>query len=559
MRLAALRMPSADKLFWPLLGALWMGLATWLAVRAPMGPWLNEIFGYTFWANADPEGCYVMAGTMFWTEAKAVFIGHPGLPLQGSLGLLAAMAHAFHRLSGGDLAYYEYCAVHLRTLFILGHILTALIHLASMGAIARLAASFGNRQTGRLAALIYGTSFPVLFYLNRIAPEPWMILGVAMAMESTLRSREARLEGNLRNYLTQAAIAGLWCAFALLSKVHLTFALPLWLLAYLVWPAQGSMRPTHRLSWMSCLPFLLGLGSLIAIASLKMDWGWFFASWKEEVSTQPGGELLHRGILPLIWDRLGHFLDAWLGPLAGNSIYAEWIAHCFVLTLTSVGWGLLALSGIRGGWKENRQAFMMIVGYAMLMMPIAVYRASFHYQFVTFMAMAILAAVALRQLSERLQVTQTSASKRSPALTWMALMLAACQFPALGANIVGWQTDRERYLEMVSAYIDAWERVEVGTRMLVLYSSNSDSRLWNPGDITGAYSNFIDWDLPVPRAYLNRLVSSEIGIGQLLSRKELEHFNVSVIYDVRTPPGMIRQLDDPDLPLRRPPIPSPGP
>ena len=380
---------------------------------APCGPWKNHVAGVTMWQNEDPGGFYVVSSLFYvGIDRYPAFVGHPGLPLQLMIGLLARAMYFVHCLTGKHVPFLTYCAHHLRALFIMAGLLIAALHVVSFHALYAAAKRILNDAgTAFLAVLAYATLFPTLYFATRVSVEPLLVTFVLWTFLCLWKMRERLDERATGNACWWAALAALAATAALFTKFHLSAPLiPLALLQILV--QRGSRAATAdrlRCRVPRLLPatsFVASTAIAILLFSLKFDWRSFFNIWFQWT---PGGKRF-----TATENLAGDYASN--APAMAKTTWAYFLKHCTSYTtffgptpqsLFTIAEGLfviLAVAGLVWFWRsrpEKRSMLFWPMLFGLSIAPVLAYRGLWHYFFLHLAFGSIFAAFCIRQLLAR--------------------------------------------------------------------------------------------------------------------------------------------------------------
>lgn len=483
---------AARRRWW--LGALIViacGVSAWLSIRAPCGKfhYLN-LAGVTAEGYQDPDAYYLIAGVSFFREPRTVWpSGHPGLTLQAVVGLAAEICHAFQgpEPPGG---YYEFVLRHWIQILVFARILMALVTVGTVVLVYWLARRCVRREPWALvAAALYATSYPVLLYLNRLTPEPVVML-YSLASLGCLWEAAATAERS-RRCLVFAACAGAAAAGACFEKFYNGFLL-LPILAAVVameWRTffgAGRKAPGIRVLGVALLGFLaaaLLFMQKMDVPGLIAFWGSDWVNWVDAPSAEemdllpritPGGSV--RWGLSLVADLTTRF------SLVSTNKHLVKGGVFLLCELPFVVLGCLGILAWRQGDAPTRRRLAACLLFGATAPVLAILRGAytgtpyvFHYFYPLLAASAIWAAAGLESLLAHGGAPDARPTTRRPAiLAGLIILLVHDSAIALYANM-------ERgliasYDNSARAYVTALRELPAGKRIAVNLKKRKNSR-----------------------------------------------------------------------------------
>lgn len=252
---------------------------------APCGIWTNRALGQPFWLENDPGGWYLESAHELAPGVAPLFPGHPGTPLQLALWGVQHLGHALFAAPGSDPA--TWVAQHLAAVGTACKVVVALCHLATWLLLALVAQRLLRDRTAALvAALLYASSFPVLFYLSRLSVEPFAIGCLLATLLAAWRARDGLVAGQRSLALGHAAVAGVASVLGLFSKFVLCLPLPLVGLACALLPPRQPQPISNRLRVELAAVFVASALASSLLLSQWVDWGQFFGLWREVIENE---------------------------------------------------------------------------------------------------------------------------------------------------------------------------------------------------------------------------------------------------------------------------------
>jgi hypothetical protein len=461
---------SPVALFFVLLVAAYLALGIAWTWRAPCGEWENHIFGFSMWQENDPGGWYIPAAheALSWPRHNG-FPGHPGLPLVLLLHLEQAISYGLGRLAHSPLTFTQYTIRHVVGIWLTAKISVVALHLLSFAAVyayARLVAR--RRDLALWATAIYATSFPVLYYLNRVSVEPLMNLFFLSTIVCLVKSEKA--DASATRSAIWASAAGICAASALFTKIHLMAAWPAWAgIGILLGVSGAPRRPLPR---RFALLGVFGAAALLAgvIYSQFVDWQAFTWYWHGvQQGGQPAGPASPLEFLQGAARWMAHGSIRAIGRLLATALMPACTRAncCFFFEFLC---GLAVLVGLVRGPRSRLLTWSL--GYSLLVGAAWLYRADntdfsgFHYLFPVMATLAPLAAIGLTTLFPGTQDQTRSRLRRGVEICSLLVALHAGGFFAV---LDSKRQDAEEYRRSRASHLfAALGQVAPGERIAVL-------------------------------------------------------------------------------------------
>jgi hypothetical protein len=314
---------------------------------APTGSWINQVHDTAVWYENDPGGYYLAsAHEAFPPKGSLTFYGHPGVPLQLLLCAIQWLFFAVARRDG--MGFSAVCARHLPAIFTLSKLAMTAAHLAAIGALYRFSRRWLETPRARAIAIgAYATSFPVLYYISRISPEPFAVLFFLLTFLFLWRAQET---GAVR----PAVVSGACAIAGVFSKFHLLFLLP-WVAPALLWATTRDPRRGLR-QLLGYAAGALGCAALIAPFFSPRQ---FLANWVAVARQSPGAHVSAAGSFAI-----GGFSPLALIPSVSNlSGFFFYFELPFVLC---AAWGIALLWLRRADRRPDLVAVAAVVSGSLL-------------------------------------------------------------------------------------------------------------------------------------------------------------------------------------------------
>ncbi len=323
-----------------------------------------------------------------------------------------------------------------------------------------------------------------MFYSTRVAPEPVLVIGFLMTILSLWNAVEAK-ESSRRSAYGWAALAGVMAMLAVYSKVHLAALLPVFAAGQLLLqPGAGGeslwQRVRRRMGMLGT--FIAAAAAATLVGMLRVDWIWFF-TWWTRYAPDPGKAEVELDALDYgatvkgFGERLIENLKLWLPGMTGTGIIV--IAESLFL--------IASLIGLVWFWKNHRgkrAMFFWPVLYCVAILPVALFRGSWHYLFLHFAIGAVLVAVLVFDLLPRFDFLRRMRPARA-AIGVVLLIHAVSIVFVIQAKYLAVR----KYRDGPRAYYQAVEWLAPGERVVVVSKGGVRQRLMygvTPRWISGA-------------------------------------------------------------------------
>jgi len=235
----------------------------------------NLVAGILFWSDHDPGAWYLQSAHEILRK-PTVYFGHPGLPMQLGNALVQKIVYFIYH---GEHESYAACVIRkLYLVQVLSRTLITCMWIATAWMVKSVTLKlFRNKDTGYIAGILFLTSFPVIYYINRISPEPYMMFFFLLSFYCLMLVKEYCHAGDWKKTLFFSCAATFAAVSAFYSKIQLFGPLPVFIFISLI---IFLLKP---LSW----PRLVGVLFLSMISLLLtaicfepfMDWLSFAREW----------------------------------------------------------------------------------------------------------------------------------------------------------------------------------------------------------------------------------------------------------------------------------------
>lgn len=333
---AAAPAPAARALFAVIAaGFALLGVTTarWIS-RANVGD-LFYFGAHPMWSAMDPAGFYLPDVILFFAPGPVAHDYHPGLTMTAMAAVLAHLVYAGAALAGDPEPYVEFWVRHRMLLSGLLAGFADAMWLACCLPLFRVLRHVMDRSAAIVGCALFLAAVPVLLYLSRFSPEPWMLFFSLWSIHLSLRALDG--DGGWR----AAAAMGACTALAMLSRWLAAPLVALNLFSLLAAP-RGIGAPRRAAFALYVLAGLVPAALLIGKLSLPH----VVEGWALQAAAAPG--IARSFALPHQRPLALHLALVFaLGALGLTIMYARCPRSCRHLTVLLVTLACMALLVIR--------------------------------------------------------------------------------------------------------------------------------------------------------------------------------------------------------------------
>jgi len=382
---------------------IYLAISIYMALRAPCGAiHCLHLAGGKAASYLDPDAFYMAPAVSFFREPKILYPGHPAITLQGIIGLVAELACRIFGQGSGDAAYYGFVLRHWIRILIALRILMTFVSLGCVFLVYGLA-RYCTRTRGWavVAAALYATSYPVLLYVNRAAPEPLTMLFSLAAVYCLWRAIRVRRNGQTARTALWLCLAGMAGAATCFEKFYNgLLLLPVlglgWLLEWRTWAGGQGWRYAFRFAGALILGFLLA--SVLFVQKLDIQefcsfWGYVW-TYTSEVRAEKG----------VTWS-LQFVLDLFTRFSLNGSKTSIKGGVLLLTELPLLLFGCLGLSALRGQDWESRRRMLILALFGATAIVLMILRGAhtetaytFYYFYPLLSVASVFSALALQKL-----------------------------------------------------------------------------------------------------------------------------------------------------------------
>ncbi len=372
-------------------------VASWLA---PTGYWMNTVFGSDFWYETDPGGAYLSSAIQLFESKHQYYFGHPGVTLHLILYAIVKCYYTIASLFDGDIPFYNFAARNLSMIFFLSKLCLSLFHFLSFYLVYRFTFKIlKNDSAAVIAALVYATSFPVLYFLTRIAPEPIMVVFFLLTFIFIYEYQDREREGNIKTGLVFVSLSAVSAVLSFYTKIQLLGALPFYILFYLLadrlFMKNGLLKKLKEISIYTTV-YLLSCAFTAFFCNLFVDWGRFFRTSSGyalgAVESMSSGLMMEdtfdKGMF-ILRAYIPRFLNEFVKPLLG--LRGEMQGHIFWFILCELPFFVVVIIGAVFYFRHTRERSRAVwpLLYGGFTVFVWMYRLSFHYLFIFMLVAAV--------------------------------------------------------------------------------------------------------------------------------------------------------------------------
>lgn len=364
--------------FWESCCGIYLLISWYFSYNGLLGSWTVSAFGIPFYYVWDPDSYYLVAGITFFDERYAGFVGHPGITLMFCIQVITWILYAFALLFNHSLNFAEFAAKNISTVILVTKLFITASYLFSFYVLYIIARLFLTKTFAQLAVIAFGTTSIILCYLNKISPEPLLLILVFSSYWFMLKYVQHNLVWKGYAYIVLCAITA---ALAVLTKMMIALPVPLFILGYIFFHRR--IRFANKFTGGSV--FLLSFAVVFIFCGRKVDWSNFVSFWfyyapgspKYEVSKGFFDNILLKSGVVLKYVGLMFFDSSSLQLWAPNLVSPLGLFNAATLPFMAC-----SLLGFFLYWRKNpekRCNLVAIVVLLMLLTPVVLYRHDYHY------------------------------------------------------------------------------------------------------------------------------------------------------------------------------------
>jgi len=510
--------------FWPVLSFIYVSLSLLFSFNGLFGNWAISLFGVTYPVNWDPDGFYIGAGITFSESRYAGFVGHPGIPLIFCIHAISRLMHIASFFSGPAVDFAAFAAKNIFWIILAVKLFITCCYLASFYAVYSVARFYLTKTSSQIAIAAYATTGIVLYYFNKISPEPLLVFFVFFSLWAMFRYVGThRASGVSYAYLILSASAA---ALALLTKIAIALPLPVFILGYILshrMIAAGDKAKGAAL-------FLVSFLTVLFLAGQKVDWTYFFNYWFNYAPGTPS-YAVGRGVAANIvsafmaaYENIFQFvldLFVWEAWLPGRSSFR---GHFNAAALPYL---VCSVVGLAMYWKQNpdmRRRVLAILVLCIALAPLVMYRAAHHYYVIHLAVASFFAGYCVSSLAGRV----SSSRARTAAVALVSVLLVNSLSAAIFLRAK--YADMREYARWWKPYFTALNEMRRKDRIAIVAVSDMTDI---PGRIVSYY---VDQRSPLCRAFERQfLLFDEIPPDAVIMNERI----ITVLR--HTPDGVIKE------------------
>ncbi|MDD5492391.1 MAG: hypothetical protein PHV60_06910 [bacterium] len=359
-----LAVDQAIRHFWLKLSIILAVLFAGITYFSLFGNWLVRSLGVEYTANWDPDGMYLASGLAFFDHKYVSYVGHPGISLMFLIQITARLMYWVYGIFHNNGSFAAYAATHIFwILFTIRMVMVSLFILAFY-VLYKMSLVFLSRALSQIAVLVYASSFIILYYLNKISPEPILVISVLLTIYWSWRYllNADNNKGYFFLFLTAVATA-----IALATKILIVAPLAVFIPVFIL--SRGELKPKKRILDVILYIFILFL--VFAGLVPKVDWKYFIGFW---LDYGPTGGRTSKGIIDVMTSALNGLAPRlWLPNLKDWKGLQNLVMWPFMI---------LGIAGLCQYWRNNeskRNTIKWILIFLLMITPPVIYKAAYHY------------------------------------------------------------------------------------------------------------------------------------------------------------------------------------
>ena len=450
-----------------------MILIIWANYMGVCGDWVDYTFGVRLINHWDPMGCYIAGGIDLFGDGKySPWWGHPGLTLMLLIHIVARVGHFFHSVMDGSAPFAIYAAKNIRWIVFFSKTLIACLTLLSFYIL--FFVSFiitKNRIISILAVITYATTFPVMYYADRISTETLLIIFTLLTFFFIWKHLENVGKKDTSNALLFIGLASLSSVSAVYSKLSLSYPLIPFTILYIFTGKNDTLKNENyksRMKYLSAGIYISLSFLFFLLGAQKTDWITFLAVWKDFIPVKRDFISISNGITWESLQEIFSFLfsnllnitsDHRKDPLLLAAIYRKYLflfVEFFLIISTALGVGLFYKK-----YPENRNRLIYIFIYIFLLLPPILYNPLFHYLIILLPFAAIFSAFFFYSVVNKF-VNEKVSCKAKFYLSFLIIILVQQISIAFAVDT---RINDYRNYKKWRGYYDALDRIEYGEKI----------------------------------------------------------------------------------------------
>ena len=500
--------------FWVLFPGVFLCLSILVSYFGLFGSWIVSVFGVPYYYNWDPDGFYLGAGLTFFDE-RYVWVGHPGIPLMFLIHSISKVFYWLGLLFGASVPIETFTAKNIFWIILVTKSAITIVHILSFCILYRISLIFLTKTASKIAILSYATSVIILYYMNKISPEPLLVLFVLLSIFWIWKYVENHHKYKGYIWLALSAFAGI---AAVMTKIMIATPLVAFLPAYILLHQGISLK--NKMSG-TCL-FLCFGAMFFILLGWKVDWYYFFQFWSQYAPSNPDST---GGVYPLF-----SFIQA-ISHIITNFLFimADGLFSFFSISgLTSqkgqfnaaeLPFMALSVVGFIQYWKDNppkRRQMTWLLIFALITAPCVLYKGAYHYLVIHLAFAAIFFSYFIcESISKILKGTALSKNKFATAV------IATLMIHSLSIAIFV-----ETKWSDIRNYMNNWQPYYIG-----LNTINHEERIGisNTRDKSEIPGRLISYYVPPSSSFNKRFRDYFVYLDGDTSQDKLKEKNITVV------------------------------
>jgi hypothetical protein len=366
-----------------------------LTYSAIMGDFRTFVFGIEHQKMWDPGGPYLSSGVFYFRldDAANFFSGHPGLTLRLIIGVISEFYYICAKLTGCVASYPVFVVKNYYFLIFYSKLMITFVHICSFCLIQRISIRFTTGLASVIAIVSYASSYPVIYYINEVSPDPLLITFVLSAVLLVFKYMEAINDGKIKKSYCFLVGISFFTIAACFTKMMFGIPLIVAISVFLFW-ANKQERRIAVVDRIKCFS-IYACSSLVFFLmwSTKMNWKSFFSFWLALTT----GEIsvVHSAS---IGNKLLHILHYYLIEVIYSFLSFESLSQIYskqgLFLIAEAIFFIVAFRGVflllKNATTDAKRKFYLIIVISIFIAPTVIYHNIFHYYFI-YMAFASIA------------------------------------------------------------------------------------------------------------------------------------------------------------------------
>ncbi|HEX4347057.1 MAG TPA: hypothetical protein VHZ73_05760, partial [Vicinamibacterales bacterium] len=345
------------KTFWIVLAITFFVVSGYVTAGGMMGGWNIDVAGITHGAVWDPGGSYLGSSLLLFEQRYSPFIGHPGLTL---MLYCHFVAKALYGVSGSGATFQHFAGTAIYRITYASMLAVTALWLAAFAVVEQVAlAILRNARMAMLATLAFATTYPTLYYINRISPEPLLVIFTLLAFLWLWRYYELGDSPRAMLFLVLSSQAG---AAALYTKAMIVGPVVLFIPFQILF--RRGVSGVRRIR--DAAIHITSAVPLMVLGAWKVDWAYFFRFWFGYAPGRPQyveSKIWAVNVMNNAVGTTGAMLAATMNTLASGAFLPSFSSREGLFFAAETIFLLIALAGLTMYYRSARNHPALLTWY----------------------------------------------------------------------------------------------------------------------------------------------------------------------------------------------------